>query len=106
MLIDRRAHKRFIVNGQASFELPSGKFQAEVVSISAGGLLLITEAKPVMEERLQVQFVLEGFAGQHQGEGRVTRLEPGVVGVEFVSKPEALQEMLDWLESRFVAGLI
>jgi len=98
--IEKRVHKRFIVSGNAAIELDGRKVSGSVISVGAGGLLLLCDDTPPPGTEVRVDFAVWGLAGEFpvSGRGKVVWTQPGKVGVEFLEEPEGLKSLLIFLE--------
>ena len=104
MIIEKREHKRYIVSGRVEFATPRGMASGEVVSVSRGGMLMLTKATSPIGTDQEVVLSVQGHSAKVWA--RVVRAESGVLGMAFLEEPEGLQDLLLSLETAFVMNLI
>ena len=100
MKLEKRVHKRFIVSGSAEIELDGQKVARKIVSIGAGGLLILCEPIPPLGAEVQIDFAVWGLAGEFPvgARGKVVWMQPGKVGLEFLEEPDGIRALLTFLE--------
>jgi hypothetical protein len=104
---DRREGRRYLVVGKGIITTSSGQeYSAELVNIGPGGMLTFCDGVPQLTERVSVRFTIEGYPLEVNLAGRVVHTAVGLLGVAFLEEPEALDEVLLWLEAGFLACLL
>ena len=103
---ERRQHRRYLVEGKAVIISPLGRAPAEVVNVGRGGLLAFCKAPLSVDDPLEVRFEVQGYPLVIRCNAHVVRKEPGVVGIRFDAEPPGIEEVILWLETEFLAGLL
>jgi hypothetical protein len=104
---DRREGRRYLVVGKGTVTSLSGQeFSAELVNIGPGGMLAFCDGAPPLGEQVNLRFTIEGYPLEVQLVGRVVHTAVGLLGVAFLEEPEALDEVLLWLEANFLSCLL
>ena len=103
---DRRQFKRFLVNGVASLEAHGETIQCELLDLGAGGLLVLTPAALPKGTPVRVHFIVKDYPLEVTVEGAVAHSNEMTVGVMFSEEPDGLEEILLWLEARFLAAML
>jgi|ERR1041385_3337352 hypothetical protein len=103
---DRRQGRRYLVVGTAILSTSKEHYPAELVNIGSGGMLAFCDAPLALGERIDIRFQIQDYPLEVRVEGRVVHTAVGLVGVGFLEEPEALDEVLLWLEAGFLACLI
>ena len=103
---ERRQHRRYLVEGKAVVTTASGRFDAQLVDVGKGGVLLLAPSNAVtVGERVEVRFAIAGYPAEIEASGRVARTDTHAVGIAFAEVPAALDEAILWLEAGFMAAL-
>ena len=99
--VERRAHKRFIVAGRAKLETAGRVISGEVVTISAGGMLVRSQTQAPVGTEVAIDLAVSVNGGQFllAARGTVVWTQPGEVGVKFLQEPPGLKQLLIWLET-------
>lgn len=95
---EKRQHKRYNVKGQAAFLTPSGPSSGEVVSVSGGGLLMLSKNSLPGGSDVEVRFTVQGYGGEIHCKARVAHSHVGMLGILFLEEPPGLPELLLSLE--------
>ena len=97
---EKRVHKRFIVSGSAEIELDGKEISGKVVSVGAGGLLVVCDHSPPPGTEVRLDFAVWGLASEFpvSARGKVVWTHPGKVGLEFIGEPDGLKALLIFLE--------
>ena len=103
---DRRQTRRYLVVGTAEILTAKGKHQGELVNLGSGGLLVFCDDPLLLGERAEVRFRVQEYPLEVTVKGRIVHTAIGLIGVGFTEEPEALDEVLLWLEAGFLACLI
>ena len=103
---DRRQGKRYLVVGTAVIVTSRDQFPAELINVGSGGVLAFCDAALALEERVEVRFQVQDYPLEVSVPGRVVHSAVGLAGIGFLEEPEALDEVLLWLEAGFLACLI
>jgi PilZ domain len=80
---DHRKFTRPVTNGVATLHADSGIASGQLVDLSEGGLQVLCRISASIGERVEVRFIPEGYPEEISGEGRVARILPDRVGIEF-----------------------
>jgi len=103
---DRRQGRRYLVVGTAVIRTATEQVEAELVNVGSGGLLAFSDAALPLGERVDARFSVQDYPLEVQVKGRVVHTAVGLVGVGFLEEPEALDEILLWLEAGFLSCLL
>ena len=103
---DRRQTRRYLVVGTAVIQTSKGKHEGELVNLGSGGLLAFCDDLLLLGERVEVRFRVQDYPLEVAIKGRIVHTAVGLIGVGFTEEPEALDEVLLWLEAGFLACLI
>ena len=103
---ERRQHRRHLVEGKAIVKTDSGKFQAQLVDLGRGGVLVLGPVNSVqVGEQVRVRFAMAGYPLEIEASGTVVRTEEHAIGISFTEVPVDLDEAILWLEAGFLATL-
>jgi len=84
----QRQHERPVVNGEATVRTATSQATGALVDVSEGGLQVLCRVPANLGESVEVCFTPEGYPEQIRAPGKVTRLGPDRVGIEF-TQPSA-----------------
>ena len=79
----QRQHERPVVNGEATIQAASSQTTGPLVNVSEGGLQVLCRFPGTVGESVEVCFTPEGYPKLIRAQGKVTRLGPDRVGIEF-----------------------
>ena len=103
---DHHQGRRYLVLGTAVICNATEQVEAELVNVGAGGLLAFSDAALPLGERVDVRFSVQDYPLEVRVKGRVVHAAVGLLGIGFLEEPEALDEILVWLEAGFLSCLL
>jgi hypothetical protein len=101
-----RECRRYLVVGSVVLRIGRQKIEGELVNVGPGGMLVFCDAVPSLGERVDVRFTVQDYPLEIRVQGRIVHSAAGLVGIGFLDEPEALGEILLWLEAGFLACLL
>ena len=103
---DRRGDRRYLVVGSVVIRTGRKEIEGELVNVGPGGMLVFCDAALSLGERVDVRFTVQDYPLEVPVQGRVVHSAAGLVGIGFLEEPDALDEILLWLEAGFLACLL
>jgi hypothetical protein len=103
---ERREERRYLVVGSVIIRAGQQEIEGELVNVGPGGMLAFCDAELLLGERVDVRFTVQDYPLEIPVQGRVVHGAAGLVGIGFLEEPEALDEILLWLEAGFLACLL
>ena len=93
----RRASVRYIIGGQVIFHTGSPDSSGDLVNIGQYGMLVRTHVQVPDGTELRIGLTVEGYPPPIQGEGRVVGAQQDLLAIKFLSEPDGLIQLLEWL---------
>ena len=84
MFVDKREHKRYLVNGKVMFSTPFGKGIGELLSLSATGLLVMSSLTVDLYTEVVLHIEVEDFLQTLIAQGKVVRVGGDTIAVQFL----------------------
>ena len=94
MAPEKRHYKRYIVTGEVAFRTASEGTTGKLVNVGMGGILILSDFSPPCGTNLTLLFVIHGYPGMYEAEGKAVRIQQGVLAVMFSEEPLGLKKLL------------
>ena len=104
--ISHRENSRYLVVGSAVIRSHQREVAGELVNVGPGGMLVFCDAALSLGDRIDVRFTVQDYPLEISVQGRIMHTAAGLVGIGFLEEPEALKEILLWLEAGFPVFLL
>ena len=101
MPAERRRHKRYPVDGDATFLAASLMANGDLLDVAKGGALIHGAVVPSDGSWIAVHFVVSGYPWKFEAKGKVVRDHPYRIAIMFLDEPAGLEELLRWLERTY-----
>jgi hypothetical protein len=97
---ERRLHARYLVRGSLVLDTERGRYEAQLVNLSLGGILFSAERLPPVDTPGMLQLNLDGFDEVITANVRVVRTW-GILGAAILILPgSSLERCMEWLARR------
>jgi hypothetical protein len=95
---ERRKHRRYIVRGRVRFLVDSMEVWGELVNFGGGGMQIRSRFELIEGAKLKARVMAFCYPSSFEVKGKVVGGKDALVSIQFVDKPEAVSELLLWLE--------